>query len=224
MLSRLLFLTTLLFGALLFEGCVTHSPMSEAVIFHSKEKEPFQENSKERGFSGSYSPTKNTVLRLAELEYPRDPLYDTRPANRNGLSAGIYLTKYDSEGRYAISGTTGIAVTGVDATVKIWGRNYFTAGVSVPGHLQLYLQQRTVNNSMLGMTLGLGYQRSIFTFHAGNSFIDEVSLNSYGLRSYLFIKEDENTVGPFRSVGIYIGYAPSIELPVVQISFQGGHF
>ncbi len=201
--SRLLLLPMVLFGVLLFEGCATHAPISETVMF--RDTVP-SESHKSVGPSLSYSPISEDIV------------------NKNGLSGGIYLVKYDRRGKYAISGTVGVLVTGVDATFKLWDRNFLTAGASIPGHLELYLQHRTLNNSKFGMALGFGYQREALTYYGEEYVFDTRGRNSFGLRGFVIIRDEANPSSPASRIGVYVGYVPLTERPIIQLSFQGGRF
>ncbi len=222
--SRLCFVAILLAGIFLFEGCVIHSPMSETVMFHDKATNPTHESKNGFGFTGSYSPTNSTVDRVGEIE-TKDSEYETvgKPYNLRGLSGGFYYANYDTAGRYAFSGTLGALVVGLDATAKLWGRNYFTAGVSTPGHLQFYLQHRTLNSPYVALSLGVGYQQNTFFYRTDGYATASRSFNSVGIRSYLIFRDHPETSGVFR-IGTYIGYISEIDRPIIQISLLSGFF
>ncbi len=229
MLSRLLLITLVLSAIFLFEGCATHAPVSENLMFYNKVTNPNHESSNEYGFVSTYSPTKSPAVTFAENEHSeRGPDYDYErfTYNRYGLSGGAYLVNYDGEGRFAFSGTVGVLVTGADATVKLWGRNYFTAAISTPMHTQLYLQHRTFNNSKFGAALGIGYQSTAYSFDSQDGFIsiERKNLNSFGARGFVIFRDNANINSPARRFGVYVGYAPLIKRPIVQVSLMNGRF
>lgn len=221
------FIACLLFSIIpLLNGCIAHSTISESVMFQSDKKNPVHKNTSGFGFAGSYTPTRKTAARFAEIVYPE---YSTRnsdlPINPNQFSGGLYYAGFDSLGRYAFSVTAGVLVVGIDATAKIWGRNYVTAGYSLGGHGQLYLQHRTLNNSKHSIALGLGYQRTAFFFNSpsGGFGIDSNGLDSFGVRSSIIFKNDTELAAR-NKVGVYMGYAPLIDYPVIQLTLVMGRF
>lgn len=193
-------------------------------MFQSDKKNPIHKNTTGLGFAGSYTPTRKTASRFAEQEYPEyyTPNRDL-PINPNQFSGGLYYAGFDSLVRYAFSVTAGVLVVGLDATAKIKGRNYVTAAYSLGGHGQLYLQHRTLNNSKHAIALGLGYQRTAFFLPREGFHVESKGLDSFGVRSSIIFK-NETELAARNKFGVYMGYAPLIDYPIVQFTLVMGRF
>lgn len=210
--------------AVLLTGCVTHTPMSEMVMFHSPATHPAYENRRGYGVGLTASPPSPVPQSLARLHYPT--------ANRVGVfnprqfSLGWHTTGFDRKGRLAISLTVGAPVMGADATVQLWHRNYLTAGASVPGQLQAFLQHRSFNSSRLAAAVGLGVRRDAYVLTPPSEamFYSEIEyLTSVGMRSFLIYRANDSETGGVR-IGVYAGYAPAIHQPMLSLSMNFGRF
>ncbi|MFA5670121.1 MAG: hypothetical protein WC967_12845 [Balneolaceae bacterium] len=205
----------------LLGGCVAHAPMSESLMFHDKATKPTHNSSVELGVAGTYSSTRKAAVKFAEEVYPEEKYKShDKPVNANRWSGGFYLAHFDDEGRYAFSTTFGVLVIGWDASIKLWGRNYLTAAYSISQHGQLYVQHRAFNNPEYGISLGLGYQSSEFTFDDGLFSLKSNNLNAFGMRGFVIIRDELGTSQ--MKFGSFVGYAPLINQPIIQFTLSFG--
>lgn len=221
--SALLIVLVILLGG----GCATHSPSSEAVMFHAPRTQPSHEENVSFGVTMTGSPTLNIASDVAQRAFP-EAENGSAALNPNNFSAGLYLAGFDSTGRYAISTTLGLAVTGLDATVQVWERNYLMASYSVPGSGRVFLQHRTYNSSLVGLALGLGYRRESFPLSAPCSGVlcfdhESRAVNSFGARSFAILRE-ENAIGEGVKLSAYAGYIPELNAPLFSFSVSLGGF
>lgn len=208
-------------------GCVSHIPISETVIFHDASTQPSHDRTSGFGFVGTYSPTKDLALDLAEREYPKWAYRkEDLVLNPNRLSGGGYFAGYDSRGRFAVSATVGALVAGMDATAQVWKRNYLTASVSAPGQGQVFAQHRAYNSEQVGAAVGVGLRRAAFTFDVPSECmcrIESTGVNSFGARGFAVLRAAGDRGGGIR-VGVYAGYMPELKRPTMSVTLTAGRF
>lgn len=171
------------------------------------------------GVAGTFSPTQHLTYDVAT-----DEDLSQEPVNPNRLSGGLYLSGYDSEGRFGAGLTLGLFTLGVDATVQLWNRNYLTAALSVPGQGQVILQHRTFNSPQLGAALGLGYRYDTLAFEAPSPIgigVNEAGVHSLGVRAMSIIRAQGDTGGGIK-VSAYAGYTPTLHRPMVAVTLTVG--
>jgi hypothetical protein len=135
----------------------------------------------------------------------------------------MFLASYDEEGRYALSATLGFPVVGLDATLKLRGRNYLTVGAS-PGHGQAFLQHRTFNSPRFGAAMGVGGRYERYALNGDFMFdIDTEAVVSVGTRIFGILRERWDREGGIKA-GMYAGYAPRVQSPVVSPTLTVGRF
>lgn len=214
--------------SLLGEGCATHSPVSESVVFHPPNTQPSHNENVGVGFAITGSPTQNIASDVARQASPEWSDDKSPVLNPNNFSGGLYLAGFDASGRYAVSTTLGLAVTGVEATVQLWERNYLTASYSVPGSGRVFLQHRVYNSSLAGIALGVGYRRESFPLAGPCSGIlcfnhETRGVNSIGARTFAILRE-ENATDEGVKLSAQAGYAPALKAPMVSFSLSVGGF
>lgn len=211
---------------LLASGCAPHVPISESAMFHDVATQPSHDKTFGIGIVGTYSPTQEIARELAEREYPERKRREDLPLNPKQLSGGIYLARFDAEGRYGISATVGALVAGVDATVQMWRRNYLTASVSVPGQGHVFLQHRAFNSPELGAAVGVGYRHDAFAFEGAAPLAIELKragIHSFGARGFVVHRAKGDTGGGIK-IGAYAGYIPTLVQPLFSVNLTVGRF
>ncbi len=104
-------------------------------------------------------------------------------------------------------------MAGIDATFRLWHRNYLTAGLSAPGRGQLFLQHRAFNSRSVG-AVGLGYQRISLNLESADSF---------GVRGFAIFGGYGGTGGGIK-IGTYAGYMPVLERPILALTLTMGSY
>ena len=213
------------FIALFLGGCVTHSPVSESIMFHDAATSPAHERNFGVGVVATYAPARGVAAALAEREYPREnssqPLREDLAINPNRLSAGLYFVSFGETGRLGIALTAGLLVAGIDATAKLWGRNYATVALSA-GAQQVFVQRRTYNSPRVGAAVGFGYRREMFLFNGpGNMAFTSLDIDSFGIRGFVLHRSDDAS-GQAIKLGTYIGFIPSLDRPIVGVTLTAG--
>jgi len=180
------------------------------------------------GGSATLAPMRTIARDVVQRAHPEWDARD-RVLNPNRVSAGFYWSSYDVQGRYALSGTIGILVTGLDGTVQVRDRTYLTAGMSLPGQVQGFLQQRLVNAPSIKVAVGFGYRRDLLTFtepcSSENYCLDfeTIPATSVGARSFLIYHDRKDDKTGLR-LGIYTGYALQINRPLIDVTLTVGVF
>ena len=213
-------------ASLLLAGCVTHSPMSESVIFHDPATRPM--HTEEHGFGGALTATPASrlsadLLRLRRPESQRREIY--KPLNTPRFSAGAYWARYDASGRFGFAITAGLPVAGIDGTVKLWQRNYLSAAVSAPGQGQVFLQHRTYNREKQGVSVGVGYRREAFTYLDLEEWIGTAieRVDSFGVRGFAVLRGDGSVMKGAR-IDLYVGYVTELDRATLSIGVTTGGF
>lgn len=210
-------------------GCAGHVPVSEMVLFHDRATEPSHDGTLGSGAAFSFSPARPIARALARREYPEawNDGGDDLLWNPNQVSGGGYLVLFDEQGRYALSATAGLSLIGVDLTLKLWGRNYLTGAVSVPGQRQIYVQHRAFDSRHVGAALGLGYRREAYTFSLPTENAlghhEAQTADSFGARGFVLLRAEKSLFGGFQ-VGTYAGYVPALAQPVLIVTLATGRF
>ena len=208
-------------GALVIatSGCVSHTPVSESAMFHDRATYPSHQRTMGVGITGTYAPMKHLTREVAT-----DEDQSIESVNPNRLSGGLYLSSYDSSGRFGAGLTLGLFTLGVDATAQLWNRNYLTASLSIPGQGQVILQHRTYNSPHLGAAVGLGYRYDTLAFEDTSLYgIDEARAHSLGVRALSIIRAQGDTGGGIK-VTAFAGYTPTVHRPVVAVTLTVGRF
>ena len=215
---------TVLLLAVAIAGCVSHSPVSELLIFHDVATTPSSENSSGFGMAVSMQPL-NPARNISEaIHEGTGKNYADNPYNSYRLSAGFYAARFDEKGDFAIATTFGVMVAGIDATAKLWRRNYLSVGVSAPRQMHLGLMHRTYNSTRLGAAVGLAYKREVYAFPTGcYCYGADESINTAGGRAFLVYRPDRNG-GSGMKVGLYAGYAPQLSRPLFTLTLVTGRF
>lgn len=214
-----------LVGALaLGGGCAPHVPVSESVMFHDGATLPSHTNESGLGVAATLAPTRapaRAVTRASRSgrEHRRKDLINGRQAG-----AGLFGAWYDRDGHYAVSGTLGIPMSGLDATLRIRGRNYVTVGVSVPGQGQAFLSHRTFNSPRFGAAVGVGGRYTQYAAEGTSMLaIDTERVASIGARLFGLVREQGHTEGGVK-FGTYAGYAPRLHRAVFSLTLTVGQF
>ena len=214
-------------GFLAVGGCVTHTPMSETVIFHTPQTTPRSTNLMSRGVTLTVSPTGNFGKGLYAPVY-RDSRYDDAPMTSD-YSVGYYFTSYDPTGRVAFSVTAGLGVAGVDATLKLARRTYAVAGASMPGNAQAWVMHRTYNGPQASVAVGGGVSHQVIAFQHPNpspyawypSTIER-TVDVVGVRGYAI--SHLRTPAKGVQLGTMVGYAPALNQMAATVSLSVGSF
>ena len=236
LLVDLLLMGMLLLVCALLGGCALHTPMSQTLMFHDDEAtHPSHRTSHGIGFVGTGTLSSTQFLRReAVRRFSVEDAIDTEidPANLDNRSYALYGGFYSDHG-FALSATLGTAI-GVDATWKLWERNYLTIGGS-PGGTQAFLSHRTINRPRLGVAVGAGYRYERKFFVVENLSADEapsggltgfdnvLPVHSAGGRFSLVLRPKPEAPGVIRGV-LYAGYAPAFRRPVVTFGVTTGIF
>ena len=210
-------------GALLIatSGCVSHTPVSESAMFHDRATYPFHQRTMGIGVTGTYAPMQHLTREVAT-----DEDQSIESVNPNRLSGGLYLSGYDSSGRFGAGLTLGLFTVGVDATAQLWNRNYLTAALSAPGQGQVILQHRTFNSPQLGAAVGLGYRYDTLALEDAFLYgtdMDGARVHSLGVRALSIIRAQGDTGGGIK-VTAFAGYTPTVHRPVVAVTLTVGRF
>ena len=212
-------------------GCAVHAPMSETVLFHDYATEPAHDKTWGFGFAATNSPAPRAVVGIAQERFGATASRtDDFHLNPNGRSVGFYLGRYNEDGAFAFSATFGLPVFGLDGTFQLWRRNYVTAAISVPGQFQTYLQHRAFNSSSLGVAVGIGYRRDLYTFDLTSECyalclsLGHVGVSSFGVRSFAIYRGWEDISSGGLKLGFHAGYAPLLNQPVFSLTLMVGHF
>lgn len=216
-------------GALLLTfvtaGCVSHSPVSELLIFHDDKTAPSSDNSSGFGMAVSMQPV-NPARDAAgtRLEPESTENHTDDPYNAYRLSAGFYAARFDDQGKFAIAATFGIMVAGIDATAKLYGRNYLTAGVSAPRQFQAGLVHRAYNSRRLGIAVGPGYKREVYALPTScYCYGPTENIGTIGGQTFFLYRPDGKGASGMK-LGLYAGYAPSIDKPLFTVTLVTGRF
>ena len=212
-----------LVGLVLLGGCAPHVPVSESVLFHDGATVPTHTNGIGVGVTGTIAPTLAPARAIVRRTRPDQDRVEEALINGRQAGAGMFLASYDEEGRYALSATLGFPVVGLDATLKLRGRNYLTVGVS-PSHGQAFLQHRTFNSPRFGAAVGVGgrYERYALGGDYGLA-IETEEVASVGTRVFGILRERWDREGGIKA-GMYAGYAPRLQSPVVSLTLTVGRF
>ncbi|MFO8232430.1 MAG: hypothetical protein R6U20_07170 [Longimonas sp.] len=173
------------------------------------------------GVAGTFSPTQHLTYDVAT-----DEDLSQEPVNANRLSGGLYLSGYDSEGRFGVGLTLGLFTLGVDATTQLWKRNYLTAALSIPGQAHVFLQHRTYNSPRLGAAVGVGYQRDAVALEGPTPLsvdLGAARVHSFGIRGMSVLRAEGDTGGGIK-LSTYVGYAPAIQRPLFGLTLATGRF
>lgn len=217
-------LAGVLFLSVLATGCATHVPASESVLFHEGATAPTHTNEFGIGGTGTLSPVLASPRADARRSSSDRRRSEDAPPNDLQAGGGLFLAAYDGQGHYAISGTVGILVAGLDATVQLRGRNYLTAGYSVPNQGQVFLLHRTVNSPQVGAAVGIGGRYEQYAFSEGYGLsIDMEEVASIGTRGFILLRDRGDTKGGIKA-GTYVGYVPELNSPVVALTLTVGRF
>lgn len=206
--------------AVAVSGCVAHVPVSESAMFHDPDTRPTSDRTWGVGVAGTVAPTHGA----ARAERASDGSGDI--LNPRRLSGGPYLASFNPEGRFGVSATLGAFVAGWDATVQLWRRNYLTAAVSVPGQGQVIVQHRAFNSPQLGAAVGLGGRYDALATEGDASFgvdLRSDGVYSVGARGLALVRAVGDTGGGLK-LTTYVGYAPGVQRPVLNLSLTVGRF
>ncbi len=135
------------------------------------------------------------------------------------------MVDFDPTDGVAISLTAGVFVAGIDATFRLWDRNYLTAGWSAPGRGQLFLLHRAFNSRSVGAAVGLGYQRISLNLETNYSCVcfHAKSVGSFGVRGFAILRGHGGTGGGIK-IGTYAGYMPILERPILALTLTMGSY
>ena len=235
LLTDLFFIVVLLLTVgMLLGGCAVHTPMSQTLMFHDQEAtQPAHRTSHGIGFVGTGTLTSTRFLRReATRRFSVAEAIDNEidPANPDNRSYALYGSFYSEHG-FPLSATLGTAV-GIDATWKLWKRNYLTIGGS-PGGAQAFLSHRTINRPHVGVAVGPAYRYERKFFDVENLFegdapsqiptYEVLPLHSAGGRFSIVLRPKPEAPGVIRGV-LYAGYAPLYRRPVVTFGITTGIF
>lgn len=214
-----------LVSAILFGGgCAMHVPVSESVLFHDGATLPTHENTRGFGFAGTLAPTRAPARVVGRRAHPDRAREREDLVNGRQAGGGLFFASYDEQGRYAFAATLGVPVMGFDATLKIRGRNYLTVGYSGPGQVQAFLLHRTFNSPVLGAAVGIGGRYEEYAHDGDFMFdIDTERVASIGGRGFVTLRENGDREGGIKA-GMYAGYAPRLQSPVVSLTLTVGRF
>lgn len=234
LLVDLLLMGMLLLVCALLGGCALHTPMSQTLMFHDDgHTHPSHRTSHGIGVVGTGTLSSTQFLRReATRRFSVEEAIDNEidPVNLDNRSYALYGSFYSDHG-FALSATLGTSV-GVDATWKLWTRNYLTIGGS-PGGVQAFLSHRTVNRPRLGVAVGAGYRYERKFFDVENLLEDDapsqvptfetLPVHSAGGRLSVVLRPEAEAPGVIRGV-LYAGYAPAFRRPVVTFGVTTGIF
>ncbi|GIV61543.1 MAG: hypothetical protein KatS3mg044_0409 [Rhodothermaceae bacterium] len=203
---------TILLVALWLGGCAMHAPMSETYVFHDRQHtRPAHTADVTLGFTATQSLLPRRLLETR----------DNKLANPFQRAGGGYVGLYHKE--IALSLSAGALMLGADATFRLWGRNYASVLASFGGWRLTWLH-RTLNTPRLGATLGLVVQREYLTFWCEGDFCtSDRWLTSAGLRASGILRTAPTDNGVLHG-GLYLGYAPDLRRPVLQLTVSFGNF
>ncbi len=209
-LVRLVF--TCLASLVVLTGCALHAPMSETLLFHEPyPTRPAHTADVTLGITATQTLVPRRLLETRELKL-------ANPFQRAG---GLYLGLYHEE--IALSFSAGVLMLGADATFHLWGRNYASVLASFGGWRLTWLH-RTMNTPYLGAALGLAVQRERFMFWCDGDFCTSGTwLTSAGVRAFGILRTAPTDNGVLHG-GLYLGYAPAIRRPVLQLTLSFGNF
>ncbi|PSQ81527.1 MAG: hypothetical protein BRD41_02310 [Bacteroidetes bacterium QS_1_63_11] len=223
-----------LIAGMLFGGCALHTPMSQTLMFHDDgSTQPSHRTSHGIGVVGTGTLSSTHFLRQeANRRFSVDEAIDNEiePANVDNRSYALYGSFYSDHG-FALSATLGTAI-GVDATWKLWRRNYLTVEGS-PGGAQAFLSHRALNRSHLGVAVGTGYRYERKFFDVENRFegdapsqvptYEVLPVHSAGGRLSVVLRPKLAAPGVIRGI-LYAGYAPVFQRPVITFGITTGVF
>ena len=213
-----------LVSVVLLGGCAMHVPVSETILFHDGTTQPTHNTDLGFGVAGTVAPTLAPARTAVRQKYPGRERVQEGLLNGRQAGGGFFLASYDEGDRYAFSAMLGFPVAGLDATLKIRGRNYLTLGYSALNQGQVFLLHRTVNSSLFGAAVGVGgrYERYAFGGSYGLA-IETEHVASVGTRIFGLFRVEGDPGGGIR-LGTYVGYAPELERPVVSLTLTMGEF
>lgn len=206
-------------------GCATHAPVSESLMFHDPDTRYRHTLTSGYGVQATVSPDRGVGLLVAERAYPER--FSHSLLNPNGFSVGFYRVRYAESGRYAFAATLGLFTAGLDATVKVSGRNYVTTAIS-SNALEAYLLHRALNAPNQGLAGGFGVRRVAFNVVQPNECwtcidTERVGVWSAGLRGIAILRE-EGSLDQGIKLGFYLGFVPAFSRPLVAITVNVGTY
>ncbi|WP_457654598.1 hypothetical protein [Rhodocaloribacter sp.] len=202
-------------------GCALHAPMSETFLFHEPyPTRPAHTADVTLGLTAtqSYAPVSSIGRHFVRAD-------SIESANGHKRAGGVYLAFYEKE--VALSLTAGPLLFGGDLTGHLWGRNYFSALLS-GGGWRLTVLHRTLNTPFAGAALGLAVQREryYYFYPGGESIVPSFNtpfVYSAGVRAFGILRTAPTDNGVLHG-GLYLGYAPSVRRPVLQLTLSFGNF
>jgi len=217
----------LLLSLFLLAGCAMHAPMSETILFHDPGRTtPSHTDSFTFGFTSTHALCSTRFIRKNLNRHRPEDAKFRHLQNACGVAGGIYISSY-REG-VGFSTTIGFGELGADVSGKLWQRNYLTASASAYGGWQVILHHRTLNSPHFGATFGLALRQDrqyyfstseVISFDAGVP----VLINSIGIRAVGIFRSDPTISGDWYA-GVYLGYAPRYQRPIVSLSVSFGGF